>query len=257
VPVVDIAMGLDIVEVRQQALDGCEGALLTDRVRSRGSILVNDSRGRARARFSIAHELGHFLLERHELRDEIGFACRSADMRESGTDSADHRQETEANAFAINLLAPPSLINMHLRGAPDFSQILAMRDGLRISLEAAARRYVDCHDAQLAVVFSRDGHVRYVDRQRDFPWIDLENGGPLHRDTEAARFIRSGENRLTAMQETTSLFWINRPEVALAEQTRLGRDGYAVTLLWAEQTEPEDDEEDDGGLEELDMPRFR
>jgi hypothetical protein len=51
------------------------------------------------------------------------------------------------------------------------------------------------------------------------------------------------------------LFWISRSEVALAEQTRLGRDGYAVTLLWAEQTEPEDDE-DDGGFEELDMPRF-
>lgn len=256
-PVVDIAEALDIVEVRQQPLDGCEGVLLTDRVRSRGAILVNTSRGDARARFSIAHKLGHFLLERHVLRDDGGFTCRSADMREGRLDSGDHRQEAEANAFAINLLAPPVLINPHLRGDPDLCHVVAMRDRLRISLEAAARRYVERHDARLAVVFSRNGQVRYVDRQQDFPWIVLGKDAWLNADCGAARFIRHGVEGLSAMQETTALFWIDRPEVELAEQTRLGRDGFAITLLWASRGVPDEDDADDSGLEELDMPQFR
>ena len=45
VPVDEIAFGLGISEVRQEALDGCEGILLTDRVRSVGKILVNSGRG--------------------------------------------------------------------------------------------------------------------------------------------------------------------------------------------------------------------
>src|SRR5690606_11912345 len=53
IPVAEIARALDIVEVREGALDGCEGVLITDRQRSRGSILVNNKRGAQAARFSI------------------------------------------------------------------------------------------------------------------------------------------------------------------------------------------------------------
>jgi hypothetical protein len=179
-------------------------------------------------------------------------------MREGRSDSMDHRQETEANQFAINLLAPPLLMGKHLNAEPDLRDIMDMRDGLAISLEAAARRYVECHDAQLAAVFSQDGKVRYLDRQPGFPWINLSIGGRLNPDCPAARFASRAIRGVSDMEVAQPLWWMNPSDVELTEQTRLGRDGQAVTLLWA--TRPanaEDDEDDDGGLEELDMPRFR
>lgn len=39
------------------------------------------------------------------------------------------------------------------------------------------------------------------------------------------------------------------------EQTRVGRDGHAVTLLWIER--PDDDEAESDELEELGLPEFR
>jgi len=78
VPVKNIASALGILDIRTQSFDGFEGMLLTDRVRSRGSILANTAYGQRRARFTIAHELGHFLMEWHVLSDTDGFRCREA-----------------------------------------------------------------------------------------------------------------------------------------------------------------------------------
>lgn len=61
VPISKIAKALGITEIRLQRFDGFEGMLLTDRVRSSGSILANTAGGTKRERFTVAHELGHFL----------------------------------------------------------------------------------------------------------------------------------------------------------------------------------------------------
>ncbi|WP_171133482.1 MULTISPECIES: hypothetical protein [unclassified Ruegeria] len=47
--------------------------------------------------------------------------------------------------------------------------------------------------------------------------------------------------------------WTGRSNLELYEQTRVANKGHAVTLLWAEL--PEDEE--DGGLKELGIPGFR
>ena len=61
VPIHQVAEALDIVEIRQAPLKGLEGALVSAAERDIGSILVNSSPPAQRQRFSIAHELGHFL----------------------------------------------------------------------------------------------------------------------------------------------------------------------------------------------------
>lgn len=93
VPVIEIAQALDIAEIRGDVFDGFEGMLLTDRARSRGAILANKRHGLGRTRFTVAHELGHFLLERHVLSDEHGFTCSSRDLRETREGRRHLRQE--------------------------------------------------------------------------------------------------------------------------------------------------------------------
>ena len=61
VPIEDIARSVDITNITFIGTDSFEGGLVTDRDKSEGVILVNRRSGRRRRRFTVSHELGHFL----------------------------------------------------------------------------------------------------------------------------------------------------------------------------------------------------
>lgn len=65
VPVEELCGQLDISSITDLETDGFEAALVTDDCKSQGAILVAKDRSRQRRRFSIAHELGHFLIPAH------------------------------------------------------------------------------------------------------------------------------------------------------------------------------------------------
>ena len=253
IPVEVIARALDITEIRKEVLDGCEGTLITDRLRSSGMILVNSRGGARRAGFSIAHGLGHFLLEYHVLSDARGFVCDRQDMQESREKTRHPKQEREANSFAIELLAPGYRLKPYLSGEPDLRSAVQMGRELEISREAAVRRYVERHDEPLAAIMTKNGAVRYSVRQDAFPWIKLKTGDRISGLTHARRVISAGNSDVSRFAESHAAAWIDKTEIEIFEQTRLGRDGFAITLLWA--SVPEEDA-DDGGPEELNVPRF-
>ncbi len=244
VPVKAIAKALGISEIRTGKFDGFEGMLLTDRVRSCGAILANDRYGRRRARFTIAHELGHFLMEHHVLSADNGFRCRPKDMRETQQSHRHQRQETQANQFAIRLLAPFQLVDQHLSDDPDLRDGVRLREELDISLEACVRRMIDRRPEALAAVWSNNGRVRYATRNGRFPFVYIAKGDQLPQTTAAFRAIENGQRCLTEFTETHPGTWTDRPDLNLFEQTRVGQNGYAVTLLWAvnSNTGSEDDE---------------
>src|SRR5689334_16823627 len=61
VPVYEIARALDIDEIREEPLSNIEAALVTTPERDRGAVLLNTESSPQRRRFSLGHELGHFL----------------------------------------------------------------------------------------------------------------------------------------------------------------------------------------------------
>ncbi|SDK65366.1 ImmA/IrrE family metallo-endopeptidase [Aliiruegeria lutimaris] len=235
VPVDDVACALDIHEVRLGGFDGFEGMLLTDRVRSTGAILANTRKDRRRTRFTVAHELGHFLMERHVLSDGTGFKCQAKDLWETRDEEVHLRQETEANRFAIELLAPPALFDPHLSTEPDLRDALHLRGHLDISLEASVRRMIERRPECLAAVWSHEGRVRYVVRGTGFPYVPLQKGDHLPRATKAFRVIETARPEVTDSTETPFRDWTRQPALELLEQTRLASNGHAVTLLWARQ----------------------
>lgn len=253
VDVVGIARAVGIVEIRYETLDTIEGALLTTPGRGYGSILVNRRANRPRQRFTIAHELGHYLNAWHRMTSKVGFQCSKTDMSVATTSAKNRylRQEAEANRFAIELLAPKDKAQPFLIGEPDCRQIMDLADALEISREAAARRYIALHDAPVAVVFSKDGKMLYSDRSKDFPWITLSRDDPL---SDFRCDAKAG--RTTSFEEVVSSDWIssNSPKTILA-QTRFQRQGYAMTLLRIDDEDRrEDDEDPEDTLEYL---RFR
>lgn len=228
--------------------------MLTNRARSFGSILVNINHGARRARFSVGHELGHFLMERHVLNGDGGFRCTSRDIREARDDTRHHRQEAEANHFAAALLAPAYRMRSCLGNDPDLRTLQSTADALDLSLEATIRRYLDLVDVPVAAIWTKDGRIRTSKRHRDFPWVTRRKGDLLSDLTQAWHAIRNARPGFTDMAESAAAAWTDREGVEIYEQTRVGLDGHAVTLLWADL--PDDDDTDEGGPTELGMPGF-
>lgn len=79
-------------------------------------IIYNDSEGRRRNRFTIAHELGHILLG-HEMKD--GYYRRSTHHT-----AVKPENEKEADSFAVRLLAPACVLwGLNLHSAQEISEL--------------------------------------------------------------------------------------------------------------------------------------
>jgi Zn-dependent peptidase ImmA (M78 family) len=133
VDVVAIAEGVPIVE---HAFRGdVSGAL----IKSNGvsGIAVNSSHPLNRRRFTIAHELAHFLLAHKGNEDHVDW--KFTVLRRDGKSSeASDIEEIEANSFAANLLMPKEFLLKDLRlQAGSNGEVELSKD----QLSALARKY--------------------------------------------------------------------------------------------------------------------
>lgn len=105
-------------------------------------INVNGSHPMTRQRFTIAHELGHFVHHRDLIGDGItdSRAYRSTAGHRYFNPRIGPRQETEANRFAANLLMPHDLIEDLQDQGLNRAQIAAV---LKVSDQALAIRMGD------------------------------------------------------------------------------------------------------------------
>lgn len=168
IPIIAIAKALDIIEIRYEELESFEGALLTTAERDVGSILINanPNNGPQRQRFTLAHELGHFLNTLHKPHNEAGFMCAKADIKFEGPHiksglTRHEVQEREANRFAIELLAPRQRIIALSNDDASVRDVLRISSELELSKESAARRYAELHPGKIAIVFTLNGDVKY------------------------------------------------------------------------------------------------
>lgn len=107
VPVLDIAKKLG-VRVAFEPLEPEVSAMLYRRA-NQSLVIVNSVHAQVRQRFSLAHEIGHFLLHDNQqvFVDQIGQkpAVRVS-FRDERSSSGTHFQEIQANSFAAALLMP-------------------------------------------------------------------------------------------------------------------------------------------------------
>jgi len=113
VPVREIAESYGIVVREEAAPTDVSGALL--RSQEGVVIVINSEQHPNRQRFTIAHELGHFLLhEGTPLHVDHDFRVN---MRNSRSSQAVDWEEIEANQFAAELLMPEGFLKHDLEGA--------------------------------------------------------------------------------------------------------------------------------------------
>ena len=93
-----------ITMVHGDTFDRFEGALLRNPEKPEWAILYNTNiHHPGRLRFTLAHELGHYMLHREKVGAD-GIECGTGDMLRY--DSGYTEREEEANAFAACLLMP-------------------------------------------------------------------------------------------------------------------------------------------------------
>ena len=114
VPVIDVARDFShqiyphdaITLIKAKRIDGFEGMLAPapkDRGKTGWGIFYNDSiEVPSRINFTLAHELGHYLV--HRLKYPDGLQCDQRAMTQWNSEYA--KIESEANLFAANLLMP-------------------------------------------------------------------------------------------------------------------------------------------------------
>lgn len=158
-PVID--RDAPVTRVSERPLDGCDGALVDGRRRGKGwGIAYSDAiRHPGRRRFTVAHELGHFLVHRH-LAPDGGFRCWPEDM--ATWDHERSPQEAEANRFAARLLMPlddfrrqvPARARVSLA---ELGRLAEERYG--VSITACVLQWLSLTERRAVLVMSRDGYV--------------------------------------------------------------------------------------------------
>ncbi|MFG1824271.1 helix-turn-helix domain-containing protein [Microbispora bryophytorum] len=98
-------------------------------------IWVNPGQAEVRQRFTLAHELGHYLL-RHIDRFHIDFGGDLSPSVTGGHPNYDWRAERAANEFAANILMPASLVRAR-HAVNNSTRVLAKE----FQVSAAAMRY--------------------------------------------------------------------------------------------------------------------
>lgn len=145
---------------------------------STGIITVDSNMIPAQQRFVTAHELGHFLCDKH---DRI---CTIEDNRSFMYSQM--KNEKRANTFAAELLMPAEWFK-EFTGAKEFKPEMIKRsaDYFNVSLTAAAIRYTEVGEIPTAVIMSTDKVVKWKFINPSFPYKVITSGKKVSRLSNA------------------------------------------------------------------------
>ena len=162
------------IDVLYRPAESYDGALLRIRDAQRGCIVINSRiREESRKRFTLAHEIGHFVLQGQQ---EVTAPCNQ--QRIENWDADLYRPELEANRFAAEILMPRGLMAEFVQSEPSLESIRSIARLCGTSLTASAVRLITLTPHRAAVVWSQNQKIL---------WSKLSEG--------FVRWIRKGDVR--------------------------------------------------------------
>jgi Zn-dependent peptidase ImmA (M78 family) len=150
-----------ILKVVGDSLPDFEGALIPMGKPRRGWGILYNNEGVSdgRRRFTVAHELAHYLMHR-SLMSEDGIRCDEAAV----TRRAGKGIEKEADEFAAALLMPLDDMRRQIspKDKPDLNTLSACADRYGVSLLAVTLRWLEYTERRSMLVVSRDGYALWA-----------------------------------------------------------------------------------------------
>jgi len=104
-------IGIKIIE--ENFDDDIAGLLYSKENRSFIGLNINHHENRKR--FTIGHEIGHYILLHHKLNSGIHVDSKSFIFRRTNNNTDDEKKEKEANKFAASLLMPAKLLKKFIK----------------------------------------------------------------------------------------------------------------------------------------------
>jgi Zn-dependent peptidase ImmA (M78 family) len=150
-------------QVRYRSLESCEARIIG--FNDSAVITVDPSKGEARARFSIGHELGHW--HYHRGRSSI---CRADEIGGLSHASPTH-PERVADAYAADLLLPPYLFEPEAKKLKraTFNAVDELSKAFRASRTATALRLLEYGPEPAILVCHSINGRRWFRRSKSVP----------------------------------------------------------------------------------------
>ena len=243
----DIAARISL-SVKEVAATTFDGALFRVKGVDRGRVLLNRNVPEAGRRlFTLAHEIGHFILPGHGRESNL---CRAADVET--WDEGIRLAEREANEFAASILMPEAVCRPFVREEPSMRVVERMREACGTSLTATLVRYVRMSSFPIAMVRVEHGFVKWPIRSSEFGAAIKR--GRVHPDSFAAD-AASGRTVPADLESVPAVAWLYEDAVieggrVLEAAVAMPRYDAVVSLLYLRdpilraRDEPEDDDLD-------------
>jgi hypothetical protein len=210
--------------IRYRRTEGCEGRLVG--AGARAIITVNDVPSIERRRFSAAHELAHWLLN----RGTIAKACSEDTFQKEWVD---HTIERRANQFAAELLLPEVMVRPFITDCDvSFAMVDQLSAHFKTSFTATAMRLVELAEFPAMLICSEHGRRRWFVRSlplpEDFTPYRKPRRGTATVDVLSSAFAKGDVRRLTGDRWIGSRQTRNEP---VYEEVRRLSGNLAFSLL--------------------------
>ena len=260
VPIDSIAMSLDIASIDPlpSKIKSFEGVLL--KKDWQGFIFFNGLSPLSRQRFTIGHELGHWMIPSHLTGDQL--SCTKQQISNSYTKgqaiSKEIRIEIEANRFSAQILMPEKEFRIDTnKNEPDLRHIFAVSQKYNVSMVACCLRFRDLSDYSCAIIQHHNFIIKRIFKTKSFPNLDRnfkENGFISPKSLSASN---SFSKELIPIDWRIWLQQENPNKTELYEQVLQQRDGYRITLLYLDDSQSVAEEDMEEELSSLWNPRFK
>lgn len=193
-------------------------------------IRVSDADGyKARQRFSVAHEVGHFQLDH---QNSHWRACFKGDIEAP----AKGLQESEANSFASELLMPAKMLRKACEVSPvNLKPAREIAERFDVSLTAAALRFVQLSSEMCAVVASAQGKVLWVVKSDSLKSYLPGKGSLLSEGTLAFDYFSNGTEWKDPDAVAIDTWFENESDGEVMEHTVvIPQVDQTLTMLWIE-----------------------
>ena len=246
-------LGLRLREVQSAGFDG---TLVRSKSAQKGIIGIRESiREHGRKRFTVAHEIGHYVIPNHRSLKNVCAGKIIGSYR-----STLNKAELEANHFAAELLLPATAVRTRFEGDPSFARISSVAEEFETSLSATARRLVDLTGSSVAMIWQVGGKVEWFHTSDAFTYYLPLDEIPSSRSMAGRLF--AGRTGGSGFETVNPLLWLSRRDaekvdVVLEHSLDLPNYGAVLTLLWVVETKGAAEESyGDPYLEEMDPDDF-
>jgi len=251
----DVAQRLNL-KIKEVDAEGFDGALVRAEGLAYGAIAVRQSiREIGRKNFTVAHEIGHYILPGH---DTSAAVCVASDVG-NWSDTTQER-ERQADEFAAELLLPASYAQpIFMSTFPSLEVIQKVAEASAASLSATAWRYCDLISERCAVVWSHQERISWYKPSKECGFF-LKRGKLIEKGTQAWECF-SGTRVHPKPEAIPANLWLDERVVAedsLIWEHSIGLPFYesVLSLLWIKERIDKYSDYDEPEIEGLDPYRF-